>query len=149
MNEQKMSSRLFILTRFHEAYTKNSIHPRNKRRGQWTPDGWIPNTFWNGYDRAGLEGTAEVRRLIREFGAEWFESRSVKELKKYFGKNFYFGDANIEAKRVRPEKWNDFSRIAIAEYMIWLDKAPAGTHRPISPHGLSFSSCFITAGAFL
>lgn len=88
MNEQKMSSRLFILTRFHEAYTKNSIHPRNKRRGQWTPDGWIPNTFWNGYDRAGLEGTAEVRRLIREFGSDWFESRSVKELKKYFGKNF-------------------------------------------------------------
>ena len=113
MNEQKMSSRLFILTRFHEAYTQSHATPRNKRRGQWTPDG---------YDRAGLEGTAEVRRLIREFGSDWFESRSVKELKKYFGKNFYFGDANIEAKRVRPEKWNDFSRIAIAEYMIWLDK---------------------------
>ena len=122
MNEQKMSSRLFILTRFHEAYSQSHATPRNKRRGQWTPDGWIPNTFWNGYDRAGLEGTAEVRRLIREFGSDWFESRSVKELKKYFGKNFYFGDANIEAKRVVPGRWSDFAVIALAEYSLWLEK---------------------------
>lgn len=122
MNEQKMSARLFVINRFHEAYTQSHATPRNKRRGQWTPDGWIPNTFWNGYDRAGLEGTAEVRRLIRDIGHGWFESAVVSDLKKFYGKAFYFGNANIEAKRVVPERWSDFAVIALAEYSLWLEK---------------------------
>lgn len=122
MNEMDMTARLFILTRFHEAYTKNNIHPRNKRRGQWTPDGWIPNTFWNGYDRAGLEGTAEVRRLIREFGHHWFENADVQDLKKFYGKSFYLGNAKIGAKRVVPEKWVFWSKIATTELINWEQK---------------------------
>ena len=75
----KMSARLFILTRFRDAHLKSKATARNKKRGNWTPDGWIVNTFWNGYDKAGNDGFAEQRRVRREF-SDYFEKRKCKTL---------------------------------------------------------------------
>ena len=122
MKDKKMTARLFIMTRFVDAYEKGHVTARNKKRGQWTPHGQIPNTFWNGYDKAGNDGLAEVRRLIREFGHHYFEEAKVQDLKRLYGKAFYPGEANIEAKRVVPKYREAFSKIVGAEYQIWKDK---------------------------
>ena len=114
---KNMTTRLFIMTRFRDAYETDHITSRRRRRN-WTPDGWIPNTFWNGYDKAGNDGMAEQRRLQREF-PEYFESAKVQDLKKKYGKAFYPGEARIEAKRIKPEMRESFSRIANIEQTLW------------------------------
>ena len=119
--KDKMTARLFIITRFRDAYERNHITARNKKRGNWTPDGWIPNTFWNGYDKAGNDGMAEQRRLQREY-PEYFESTKVQDLKKIYGKAFYPGEARIEAKRIKPEMRTMFSYMANAEQITWEEK---------------------------
>ena len=117
--KDQMTARLFVITRCRDAYETNHITSRRRRRN-WTPDGWIPNTFWNGYDKAGNDGMAEQRRLQREFSG-FFHTRKVQDLKKKYGKAFYPGDANIEAKRIKPDMRARFSMIANIEERLWME----------------------------
>lgn len=120
----RMTARLFVMTRFRDAYLKGRASARNKKRGNWTPDGWIPNTFWNGHDKAGNDGFAEQRRFEREFPG-YFEHAKVQDLKREYGNAFYPGDAKIEAKRIKPEYRLPFTRFTDLEEKIWIEHCNA------------------------
>jgi len=114
---KNMTTRLFIMTRFRDAYETDHITSRRRRRN-WTPDGWIPNTFWNGYDKAGNDRMAEQRRLQRDI-PHYFETAKVQDLKKKYGRAFYPGKANIKAKRIKHGYRSMFSYMTNIEERLW------------------------------
>ena len=122
MKDKKMTARLFVMTRFRDAYLKGKATARNKKRGNWTPDGWIVNTFWNGYEKAGNDGFREQRRFQSECPF-YFEYAKVQELKKEYGNAFYPGDAKIEAKRIKPEYRDAFTMLTNVEERLFIEES--------------------------
>ena len=109
------TNRLFVMTRYRDAYKKGRATRRWKHgNSQKCKDGWIPNTFWVSSDTAGLNGGARRREIESKY-REFFEIIDCNEFKKRYPSTRYTSNSNYDYGRIRSEKREEWNLIVEAE----------------------------------